>query len=120
MPSEKLTAILRAKSPFSADEIATMSEAEGWRWVYQNKPAQKDHSHEICFTGFTATEREELATLAGHAGMTVKESVTTTLAYLCVGATPGPSKVEKAKRQGVTFLNRAQFLELLSDGVLPS
>lgn len=120
MPSEKLTAILRAKSPFSTDEIAAMSDAEGWRWVYQNKPVKRDHLHEICFTGFTASERVELETLAGSVGMTVKESVTTTLAYLCVGATPGPSKMEKAKRQSVTLLNREQFLALLSDGVLPS
>lgn len=119
MPSEKLTAILRAKSPFSGDEIAAMSEAEGWRWVYQYKPVKTDHSHEICFTGFNATERVELETLAGTVGMTVKEAVTKTLAYLCVGDTPGPSKIEKGKRQGVTFLNRAQFLELVSDGVLP-
>lgn len=120
MPSEKLTAILRSKSPFSSDEIAAMSEAEGWRWVYQSKPVKKDHSHEICFTGFDAAERAELETLAGTVGMTVKESVTKTLAYLCVGETPGPSKIEKAKRQGVPLLNRTQFLELLSDGVLPS
>ncbi len=120
MPSEKLTAILRAKSPFSSEEIAAMSEADGWRWVYQYKPVQKVHCHEICFTGFNATERVELETLASHVGMTVKESVTKTLAYLCVGDTPGPSKIEKGKRQGVTFLNRAQFMELLSDGVLPS
>jgi NAD-dependent DNA ligase len=109
MPSEKLMAILRAKSPFSSDEIAAMSEADGWRWVYQNKPAYKDRCHEICFTGFATSDCAELATLAGHAGVTVKESVTTTLAYLCVGDTPGPSKIEKAKRQGVTFLNRAVF-----------
>lgn len=120
MPSEKLIAILRAKSPFSTDEIAAMSDAEGWRWVYQNKPVKKDHLHEICFTGFTASERAGLETLAGSVGMTVKESVTTTLAYLCVGATPGPSKIKRARQQGVMFLNRAQFLELLSDGVLPS
>lgn len=120
MPSEKLTAILHSKSPFSSDEVSAISETEGWRWVYQNKPAQKDRSHEICFTGFTALERAELETLAGHAGMAVKESVTKTLAYLCVGNTPGPSKIEKAKRQGAAFLNREQFLELLSDGVLPS
>ena len=120
MPSEKLTAILRAKSPFFSDEIAVMSEADGWRWVYQNKPVKKDHLHEICSTGFTASERAELEALAGSVGMTVKESVTTTLEYLCVGDTPGPSKIEKGKRQGVTFLNRAQLLELLSDAVLPS
>jgi len=120
MPSEKLTAILRAKSPFSSHEIAAMSEAEGWRWVYQNKPARKDKTHEICFTGFSATERTELESLACHSGMKVKESVTTTLAYLCVGDTPGPSKIEKGKRQGVTFLSREQFFALLADGVLPS
>ena len=32
MTTEKLTAILRAKSPFSNEEIAAMSETDSWRW----------------------------------------------------------------------------------------
>jgi BRCT domain type II-containing protein len=115
MPSEKLTSILRSKSPFSEAEIAAISEIDGWNWVYQNKPAPKDKNNEICFTGFGAIERKQLEMLAGKSGqMKVKESVTTTLTFLCIGDNPGPAKLEKAKRQGVTLLSRKQFFDLLS------
>lgn len=121
MPSEKLTRILRAKSPFSADEIAAMSEAEGWRWVYENDlPIKPRPETEICFTGFGALERTDLENLARHNGMTVRTKVTTSLHFLCHGDNAGPSKVKQAQSQGVTLLTREQFMELLSDGVLPS
>ena len=122
MPSEKLTRILLAKSPFSSDEIAAISEADGWRWVYENRPLTEPRhkTFEICFTGFGASERTELEKLANIQGMTVRTSVTTSLKFLCAGENAGPSKVKRALSQGVTFLNREQFMELISDGVLPS
>jgi NAD-dependent DNA ligase len=122
MPSEKLTRILLAKSPFPSDEITAMSEADGWHWVYKNSPPAKPKHEalEICFTGFGASERTELEKLASIQGMTVRTSVTTSLKFLCVGENAGPSKVKRAQSEGVTFLNREQFMELISDGVLPS
>ena len=122
MPSEKLTRILLAKSPFSSDEITAMSEADGWHWVYKNRPLAKlEHKTlEICFTGFGVSERTQLENLASIQGMAVRTSVTTSLKFLCVGENAGPSKVKRAQSQGVTFLNREQFMELISDGVLPS
>jgi hypothetical protein len=41
MPSEKLTAILRAKSPFSSDEIVAMSEAEAGIGFTRTSPQKK-------------------------------------------------------------------------------
>lgn len=121
MPSEKLARILRAKSPFSANEIAAMTEADGWRWVYENSPRVKlKPETEICFTGFGALERIDLENLARRSGMTVRTKVTASLHFLCHGDNAGPSKVKQAQSQGVTLLTREQFMELLSDGVLPS
>ena len=122
MPSEKLTRILMAKGPFSLDEITAMSEADGWHWVYKNRPLAtlKHKSLEICFTGFGVSERTQLEKLANIQGMAVRTSVTTSLKFLCVGENAGPSKVKRAQSQGVTLLNREQFMELISDGVLPS
>jgi len=122
MPSEKLTRLLLAKSPFCSDEIMAMSEADGWRWVYENMPPAKPKHNplEICFTGFGVSERAELEKLANIQGMTVRSSVTTSLKFLCIGENAGPSKVKRAQSQCVTFLNREQFMELISDGVLPS
>ena len=122
MPSEKLTRILLAKSPFSSDEIAAMSEADGWRWVYRDMPLArpKHEAPDICFTGFGASERTKLEELASRHGMTVRTSVTASLEFLCVGDNAGPAKVKRAQGQGATFLSREQFIELISSGVLPS
>ena len=122
MPSERLTRILLAKSPFSSGEITAMSEADGWHWVYENRPPAKPKHKtlEICFTGFGASERTELEKLASVRGMTVRTAVTSSLKFLCFGDNAGPSKVKRAQSQGVTLLNREQFMELISDGALPS
>lgn len=121
MPSEKLYRILTAKSPFSSCDISAMSEADGWRWVYENRPAAKSKHEalEICFTGFGLSERPKLEKLASNHGMMVRTSVTTSLKFLCVGDNAGPAKVKRAESQGVMLLNREQFMELISDGLLP-
>jgi hypothetical protein len=53
MPSEKLTRILQAKSPFSAEQIKAMTEVDGWQWVYGNPTPHKERSSSVCFTGFS-------------------------------------------------------------------
>lgn len=116
MPSEKLTRILKAKSPFSSEQIAEMSEAEGWRWVYSNAAPRKDRLMQVCFTGFSATEKHELVVLAKEHRLAVATSVTKDLAFLCTGSNAGPSKLAKAAEQGVTLLTRAQFEHLLATG----
>lgn len=121
MPSEKLTRILRSKSPFTEDEIAALSEAEGWDWIYRNDRRPKDAAQQICFTGFGAAEREELEGIASRTGwLKVVGSITSKLNYLCIGDHPGPSKLEKARRQNGMLLDRVQFEALVSDGALPS
>lgn len=54
MPSEKLTRILKAKSPFSAEEIAATSEVAGWDWVYAHAKPKKEKLSQVCFAGFSA------------------------------------------------------------------
>jgi hypothetical protein len=57
MPSEKLTRILLSKSPFSPEQISVMTDAEGWKWVYANKEPTKEKHFEVCFTGFSDSEK---------------------------------------------------------------
>ncbi len=116
MPSEKLTRILKAKSPFSSELIAAMSETEGWDWVYSNAAPRKEKLMQVCFTGFSALEKEELIALAKEHRLTVATSVTKDLAFLCTGANAGPAKIAKSKEQGVTLLTRRQFEYLLETG----
>ncbi len=116
MPSTKLTNILKAKSPFSSERIAAMSETEGWNWVYANAAPRKDKSVQVCFTGFSASEKEELIELAREHKLAVATSVTKDLAFLCIGENAGPAKLAKATTQGVTLLTRVQFVHLLATG----
>ena len=116
MPSDKLTRILKAKSPFSPERIALMSEVEGWDWVYANATPRKERLIQICFTGFSASEKTELANLAQGHELSVATSVTKDLAFLCVGESAGPAKLAKATAQGVTLLTRSQFEHLLATG----
>ena len=116
MPSEKLTRILKAKSPFSSEQIALMSDGEGWHWVYTNAKPKKERLNQICFTGFSAPEKDGLSSLATASRLEVVTSVTKKLAFLCAGENAGSSKLAKAIEQGVHILSRDQFDHLLETG----
>lgn len=121
MPSEKLTRILRAKSAMSPDEIASLTEREGWEWVYRNAPQPRPKLDEICFTGFSAPDADDLKRHASECGwLKVASTVTTTLSFLCIGENAGPAKMEKAQRVGSTILSREEFFRLISDGEIPA
>lgn len=99
MLSEKLLRILKAKSPFTDAQLASMTEAEGWRWVY-GQPKRAENRHLVCFTGFPADEKAELVAHASSAGIEVVGSVTKRMTVLVTGAAPGPSKLEKGASSG--------------------
>lgn len=75
MPTEKLRRLLQSKSPFSKEEIAKMTDADGWRWVYSHKEPAGIKKAEVCFTGFGNSEKESLSELARSAGFTVVKHV---------------------------------------------
>ena len=120
MPSEKLTQILLSKSPFSQEQISGMTDAEGWKWVYANKAPSKEKHFEVCFTGFSESEKGSLSQLAIDAGLMVVGSVTRNLSFLCIGPNPGPAKLEKAKKQQTTTGTLEQFKHFLETGEVPS
>jgi NAD-dependent DNA ligase len=120
MPSERLTRILLAKSHWSKEEIANLSDSEGWAWVYANASPKREKLPEICFTGFSATEKTELVTLATSAHLRVVQTVNQSLSYLCAGENAGPAKLAKATAQGVVVLTRQQFEALLETGETPA
>ncbi|MDC7699571.1 BRCT domain-containing protein [Vogesella indigofera] len=74
---------------------------------------------EILFTGFTAAERFELELFASEAGMKVVKSATQHLAYLCGGPNAGPTKVDKARKNGAWILDRDSLNALVETGELP-
>jgi NAD-dependent DNA ligase len=120
MPSEKLTQILLSKSPFSQDQISGMTDAEGWKWVYANKAPNKEKHFEVCFTGFSESDKGSLSQLAIDAGLVVVGSVTRSLSFLCVGPNPGLAKLQKAKKQQTTTGTLGEFKHFLETGEVPS
>lgn len=116
MAGEKVTRILRAKSPFSAEQIAALSDTQGWEWIYANAKPRKEKLTQVCFTGFSATEKAELSELAQAANLEVVGSVTKGLAFLCIGDNAGPAKLLKATEQGNHIMSKEQFLHLLDTG----
>jgi NAD-dependent DNA ligase len=120
MPSEKVTRILKAKSPFNEAEIAKMSDAQGWDWIYANAKPRKEKLTRVCFTGFSATDKAYLTSLAESANLEVVGSVTKSLAFLCVGENAGPAKLAKAQEQGNHILSKEQFMHLLETGEISS
>lgn len=116
MASEKVTRILKAKSPFSDDEIAGMSDSQGWDWIYANAKPRKEKLTQVCFTGFSAESKSKLTELAQAANLEVVGSVTKNLAFLCAGENAGPAKLGKAREQGNHILSKEQFIHLLETG----
>ncbi len=93
-----------------------MSDAEGWDWIYANTKPRKEKLTQVCFTGFSTADKNELTALAQSSNLEVVGSVTRNLAFLCAGENAGPAKLEKSKEQGSHILSKAQFLHLLETG----
>jgi NAD-dependent DNA ligase len=76
---------------------------------------------EVCFTGFPGSEKVRLKEYAESAGLYVRTSVTKKLTILCYGnmERAGPSKMDKARRQGVIVLSLPQFETMLNTGEIP-
>ena len=118
MPSDKLTRILKSAGSFTAEQIALMTDAEGWNWVYSQRSPRKEKLPAVCLTGFTPLQKEELSKLATKAGLRVVSEVSALVCLLCTGDNPGPVKLAKARDHGIPILTRAEFLQFLDAGEL--
>lgn len=118
MASKRVADILRSRSaPFTEEQTGTMSDHDGWSWIYGNKKTTQKFKAptppEICFTGFPDKDKERLCLLALDAGLLVKDSVTKKLALLVTGAFAGLSKLSKAEKQGCTITDETGFLAFI-------
>jgi len=119
MASKNVVAMMVAKgSPFSAEQLEAMEDRECWQWIYAHFPPKTKRAHPsmpaVCFTGFAPDARERLQTLAEQAGYRILTGVSARLKVLVTGEAPGPSKLEKARQQGVEILSEAEFLARIS------
>jgi NAD-dependent DNA ligase len=124
MAGERITRILKAKSGLSDEEVTQMSDREAWKWLYTRFPSKtkryKKNLVEICFTGFSTSERAVLEEEAQEAHLNVVKSVTKQLQYLVAGSNAGPTKLQKAREQEVVILTAYQFRAMLETGELPT
>lgn len=79
----------------------------------RERPVTPLTGKKILFTGSLSRSREEFEKLAENAGAVVMSSVSKKLDYLVVGEKPG-SKLAKAQELGVTILDEADLVELLT------
>ena len=105
-------------APFTVEQLRGMEDRECWRWIYEHFPPKTKRpdpsTRAICFTGFRPDDRARLEELAEKAGYRVLTGVSARLNVLVTGEAPGPSKLEKARQQGVTILSEAEFLAEIS------
>jgi len=108
--SEKLVRILKSKTDLTEEELNKMSEREGWAIVYslRPEPSEKETKIEVCFTGFSPSDKKELIQIATDNDFHIAKSVTKGLMFLCCGDNAGPSKMDKAEKQG-TKLTRPKI-----------
>ena len=118
MVSEKVRHILISMgSPFTDAAMQDMSDREGWAWIYASRPPKQPHDQpEICFTGFGASRKAELQTIANDHGFKCVTRVTKALALLCSGEDPGPTKIKEATKQGVPIISEVEFLAKITGG----
>lgn len=81
--------------------------------------SKKEPKIEICFTGFSTTEKSELTKFAEQNNFHIAKSITVNLNFLCYGENAGPSKIKKAEEQNVILLNANEFLNLIETGEIP-
>ena len=120
--SEKLTRILKSKTDFTEERLETMTERDGWAIVYSLRPesTKKEKKIEICFTGFSPSDKKELVQIAEDNDIHVAKSVTKELMFLCCGENAGPSKKSKAEKQGTKLIDKEVFFSIIETGEIPN
>lgn len=116
-------AILRSKGiPLTKDQLKRLSERQAWDIIYTMKaPAKRSKApskpHQtVCFSGFTRQRKLELMDLAEERGWKTLQRPGVSMSHFCYGETPGPAKLDAAKKLKATLLTEEGFLTLLEHG----
>lgn len=83
------------------------------RPVSEKIEESKHLTKQILFTGFSTSEKNKLIEHANDNGFTVVTKITMNLYLLVCGSNAGPSKVNQAKKQGVSVLSEKEFYNLI-------
>jgi len=119
--SEKLLRILRSKIELTESDFDKLTEREGWSIVYSLQAKKTgENKVEICFTGYSPSEKKELMQIAADNDVHVAKTITKGLMFLCCGPNAGPSKMAKSEKQGVKLIDKETFFNILETGEIPS
>ena len=106
----------------SLDEAISRASVLQQDYVVRERTARGQFSNtqgkiEVCFTGFSKADREELEKLATDNELFVRTGVTKKLGQLVLGENAGPKKLMKAIEMGVARVSgREEFFEFLANG----
>jgi len=119
--SEKLRSILLSKTELTETQLEKMTEREGWGIVYSLRSKEtKEKKIEVCFTGFSPSDKKELIQISIDNDIHIAKSVTKGLMFLCCGGNAGPSKMKKAEIQGVKLIDKIAFFNIIETGEIPT
>ena len=121
----KVSGVLSNHSSFDEAGAEASSQQSNYEIIPRNKTgkvfANPDKKFEVCFTGFSKAEKQELIQLAKDKDIFVRTDVSTNLGLLVCGANAGWSKLKKANKMGVprvvglegfnNFLETGEFVE---------
>jgi len=116
MISEKLRRVLNKYEILVSPD---MTDAEGWVLVSQRDRQTKRTmpAISVCFSGFTQSAKDELASRAKDAGFAVNSNVVNSTTHLCCGPLgAGSSKIKKAEGQAVSVVDETEFCHMLETG----
>lgn len=117
MCSDFHAALRRNATELSREDIEKMSWDAAREYYFGNKEKwrsarPRDVRQTVCFTEFTASEKDSLVKIAENRSLRVVQSVTTDLHFLVCGPNAGPKKLEKATAQGVAIISEEDFKNL--------
>jgi NAD-dependent DNA ligase len=109
MATGKVVNILKSKTELTREEIEALTNQQAWEMVYSLPSKKQNYLMEVCFTGFTPSEKAALVAMAEECKIKVRTSVTKNLDYLVTGDDPGPSKLDKAESTGKAIITGKEF-----------
>ena len=69
---------------------------------------------EICFTGFTESDKEKLRELSAKLGISMRNTVTKNLDFLVCGPNAGPAKIRKCEEQKIKIAGIDEFFRSIA------
>ena len=115
----KRSNIISVHENFEEAEKEALKIQKSYEIIPRNKTNRSniDKNLEVCFTGFSKNEKNELISIAKEQNLFVRTEVTKKLGLLVCGTNAGPSKIKQASKMNIPRVSgKDGFLEFLETG----